>query len=281
MRARSFVYVTFVYAIALGAALVILETNPTVEPLLALALADFAATVVVFVSSRRANNSSIYDPYWSVIPIAIALWFARGSGFNFRAVLALIAVCAWGARLTWNWARGWEGLLHEDWRYVDIRRQTGKMYWPASFFGLHLMPSVLTYLGSLSLLPALVGRTAFGVLDALGGVVLVAAIAIETVADEQLRNFRRAKSDGTCAVGLWRYSRHPNYFGEILFWVGLWLLGLGAGAPLWMAIGPVAMGVLFVFASIPLAEKRSLQRRPEYARHIARTSMLIPWPPGR
>jgi steroid 5-alpha reductase family enzyme len=114
-------------------------------------------------------------------------------------------------------------------------------------------------------------------------VVTLGAIVIEAVADEQLRTFRQRKQeDGAiCTVGLWSWSRHPNYFGELSFWAGLLLFGVAAGGPWWSAVGLVAMVGLFVGASIPLAEKRSLARRPGYAEHQRRTSMLVPLPPKR
>ncbi len=278
MRTRGLVYVTLVYLLALTVAAFVARVDSS---LLGLGLADLAATVVVFAGSVRANNSSVYDPYWSVIPMALAAWFARGGDLSPRAVLVLLAVATWGVRLTWNWARGWQGLGHEDWRYVDIRRKTGRLYWGASLLGLHTFPSVLTFLGSLPMLASLTQPTALWALDALAAATTFGAIAIETVADEQLRAHRRASPGQYCPTGLWRYSRHPNYFGEILFWVGLWLFGVAAGAPAWMALGPVAMVALFVFASIPMAEKRSLARRPDYAGQIATVSMLVPWFPKR
>jgi steroid 5-alpha reductase family enzyme len=282
LLSRSFVYVVLVYAGALGAAGAIVHSMPTLDPLLSVALADFAATIVVFVGSRRANNSSIYDPYWSVLPIAIAVWFATlAVQVNARFALVLLAVLVWGVRLTWNWARGWGGIGHEDWRYVNIRKKTGRLYWPASFLGIHLFPTVLTYLGSLPMLPALTSAAPFSVLDGLAALVTFAAIAIEWISDEQLRRFRATQPNGACNVGLWKFSRHPNYFGEILFWVGLWLFGVAAGAPAWMAVGPVAMLALFVFASIPMAEKHAVARRPEYAERIRDVSMLFPWFPKR
>ncbi len=282
MLARSFTYVALVYVGALGAAFAIVHSMTTLDPLWSVALADLAATIVVFVGSRRANNSSIYDAYWSVLPMAIAIWLAsQAPQLNLRGYLALAAVQVWGLRLTVNWARGWAGLGHEDWRYVDMRKTTGKLYWVASFFGLHFFPTVLTFLGGTSLLPAFNSAAAVSATDAVATVVVFAAIAIEWIADEQLRAFRAGNPTGACNVGLWKYSRHPNYFGEIFFWVGLWLFGVSAGAPVWMVVGPLAMFALFLFASIPMAEKRALARRPEYAERIAKVSMLVPWFPKK
>lgn len=282
----AIVSAAYVTAIVVAAA-VVQTTQPDWHPLLKVGLADLAATIVVFVFSVANDNTSVYDPYWSVAPVVIALWLALGPGaareLDLRQLVVLGLVTLYGVRLTWNWARGWAGLRHEDWRYVDFRQKTGKAYWLTSFFGLHLFPTVMVYLGCLPLHAALVTTTGFGALDVVAALVTLGAIAIETLADEQLRAFRRGKrADGDiCDVGLWSWSRHPNYFGEISFWVGLWLFGLAAGAPWWAAAGWVAMVVLFVGASIPMAEKRSLARRPHYAQHQQRVSMLIPLPPKK
>lgn len=254
------------------------------HPLAAVALGDVAATITVFVFSFAMNNTSVYDPYWSVAPVVIATWLAVGPGaargFDLRQLVVVTVIAIYGARLTYNWARGWAGLSHEDWRYVAFRKQ-GRLYWVTSFFGLHLVPTIFVFLGCLPLHAALAGPSGFAALDVAGAVVTLLGTGIETVADEQLRTFRRNKqAEGAiCAVGLWRWSRHPNYFGEIMVWVGLWLFGLAAGAPWWAAIGWLAMVALFVALSIPLAEKRSLERRPHYAEHQRKVSMLIPLPP--
>jgi steroid 5-alpha reductase family enzyme len=282
---RGFAIVTFAYLAALGVAAGVVLLLPGHGPLLQLAAADAAATVVVFAFSRIHDNSSVYDPYWSVAPPLIAAWLALGPGagnpLGARALAILALVGAYAVRLTWNWTRGWAGLGHEDWRYADFRSKTGRAYWPVAFLAFHLFPTVMVYLGCLPLHAALVEPAQpFGALDVVAVVVTAAAIVIEGVADNQLRAYRRASPEGgICDVGLWRWSRHPNYFGEISFWVGLWLFGVAAGAPWWAAVGVAAMVALFVGASIPMAEQRSLQRRPHYAEHQRRVSMLVPWPP--
>lgn len=280
--------VGFAYAIAHVVAQAVVTATASWHPLASVAVADAAATVAVFVFSRSFNNSSVYDPYWSVAPASIALWLAlgpgRGDGLTLRQAVVLALVVLYAVRLTFNWARGWKGLGHEDWRYVDLRNQTGKAYWPVSLLALHLMPTAVVLLGVLPLHAALVtGATGFGVLDVVAALVTLGAIAIETVADEQLRRFRQQHREAgeICTVGLWGWSRHPNYFGEISFWVGLWLFGVAAGAPWWAGAGVVAMIGLFAGASIPLAERRSLKRRPHYAEHQRRVSMLIPWFPKK
>lgn len=272
---RSFAFIAAVYAVALAAAAYAATFSADLHA--QLAIGTTVATIVVFAGSRAVNNSSVYDAYWSVFPLAAVLWFALPN-LTERGALVVGVTSVWALRLTFNWARGWGGLTHEDWRYVDLRRKTGALYWPVSLVGLHGFPTLLTFLGTLPAIEA-VGVPGLGFLDAPAAYVSLAGIAIETAADEQLLRFRRTHPDGACDTGLWRFSRHPNYFGEILFWVGLWLLGVSAGAPAWMAVGPGAMLALFWFVSIPMAEQRALAKRPDFARRIATTSRLVPWFP--
>lgn len=287
-RARSFLVIAAAYVAALVvAALVVRGIGPDAHPLYAVALADVAATIAVFAVSVLADNTSVYDPYWSLAPIAIAPWIAAqpsAAGAPLaRQALVIFLVTLWGLRLTYNWARGFAGLSHEDWRYVDIRVNTGRAYWPASLFGLHLMPTVMVYLGCLALYPALTSPRPIGLLDALAAVVTLGAIAVELVADEQLLAFRKDRRQGEIlARGLWAFSRHPNYFGEVSFWWGLFLFALAADpGAFWAGAGAAAISALFVFVSIPLLDRRSVARRPEYADHIKRVSALVPWFPRR
>ncbi len=280
-RARRVVF--WVYVAATAAALLVAWPLAGWHPIARTALADLVATAVVFAGSRCFDNSSVYDPYWSVLPIGLALWHmvdAPADASGLRQVLVLALVLLWGLRLTYNWLRGWSGLGHEDWRYSDFRGLWGRWYWPGSFFGIHLFPTVLTWLGCLALHPALRSSAPLGLVDLLATLVTLAAVVIEAVADEQLLTFRRAHpgSGAICDLGLWARSRHPNYLGEVMFWVGLWLFAVAAApdAAGWTAIGPLAMVALFRFASVPLADRRSLRRRPGYAEHMRRVPAMLP-----
>ncbi len=285
-RAASFGIVVLAYAVALAVAAAVAVVMGDERPLVTVLVADLAATLVIFVSSRLVNNSSMYDAYWSVAPPVIVVYFlavAEPGADGLRQALVVILVWAWAIRLTANWARGWPGLDHEDWRYVDIRTN-GRPYWIQSLFGLHLFPTIQVYLGCLALYPAVsVGSDGFGVLDVLAVVVTGGAVLIELIADEQLRAFNRTKQPGDiCRVGLWAWSRHPNYFGELSFWWGLWLFALAADPSWWWTIiGPLAMTAMFVFASIPMIDKRGVERRPGYEEHMRQTSTIVPLPPRR
>jgi steroid 5-alpha reductase family enzyme len=188
-------------------------------------------------------------------------------------------------RLTLNFYRGWRGLGAEDFRYADLRRRYGRFYWPLSFLGIHLMPTLVVYAGCLPLYAALVaagGRP--GWLDGAAAAFTLGAIGLAFAADEQLRRFRRDPATvGRCMrTGLWRASRHPNYLGEIAGWWGLFLFGLTAGGAWWWTlVGPLAITLLFVTVSIPLMERRMRATRQGYEEYRRCTPTLLPKRLGR
>ncbi len=248
-------------------------------------IADIVGTVVIFGFSRFHDNSSLYDPYWSVAPIVIAAaYFVLGAELSPLNIAALAAVTYWGCRLTYNFFYGWPGMHHEDWRYVDFRDQFPKAYWWVSFGGVHFFPTLIVFVGCFGLYSGLLKpEESVPALAWTGVAVMVAATTIEAVADIQLHRWIASKPPEGSIIntGLWRYSRHPNYFGELSFWWGVWLFGVGAspGNALWTFAGPLAMTCLFLFVSIPLLDKRSLARREGYAEHMERVSAIVPLPP--
>jgi steroid 5-alpha reductase family enzyme len=275
--------VTFAYVVALAVALWLVGDGDTERPLRTVVVADVVATVIIFAFSMRWDNGSVYDPYWSVAPPFIALfWIAQADDAStVRQATVTLLVFLWGIRLTYNWARGWPGLHHEDWRYLDLYRSDAMPKWAISLLGIHLFPTVMVLLGCLPLIPALArGADSFGFLDAAALVVTSGAILIELVADEQLRRFGRSKQPGEIMTeGLWAYSRHPNYFGEISFWWGLFLFGFAADASYWWTIiGPLSMTAMFHWASIPMLDRRSVERRPGYDEYMRQVNAVVPWP---
>jgi steroid 5-alpha reductase family enzyme len=288
-RRRLLAAVAAAYATALGAALATALALAGRHPLLVAGAADVAATLAVFAFSVRHDNASLYDPYWSVAPVPIALYLAAaappGAAAPLRRALALALVLAWAARLTFNCLARWRSLADEDFRYVEIRRRTGRLYWPASLISIHLLPTGWVFLGLLPLYPALAlpGRPA-GWLDLAAALVAGGAVAVEAVADRQLRAFLAARRDPAAVLdaGLWARCRHPNYLGEILFWWGLWLLGLAAAPGWWWTVaGPLAITLLFALVSVPWMDRRMLSRHPAYAARLRATPALLPWPRRR
>ncbi|MEU8244040.1 DUF1295 domain-containing protein [Actinoplanes missouriensis] len=253
---------------------------PGPHPLLVTFAADVAATLVVFAVSMLISNASLYDPYWSVAPAVIVLaWVLGESGAAGRQSAVLALVLIWSVRLTWNWASSWRGLDQEDWRYVRLRGQRVP-FWLVNLVGIQLMPTVVVFAGLLAVWPAVaVPGRGFGVLDVVAVAVTVTAVTLEATADRQLHRFAAdpAHRGQIMASGLWRYSRHPNYLGEILFWWGMWLFGLAADPGWWWTVvGPVGMVLLFTVVSIPMMDQRSLDRRPAYAEHMRRVPALLP-----
>jgi steroid 5-alpha reductase family enzyme len=284
-RARSFLVCAAAYLAAAIAAAATARLVSHASPLWVAALADVAATVVVFAFSVGLDNSSLYDPYWSVAPVAIALYWLSGFAvdLSLRRVVLLALLLLWAVRLTVNWVGRWRGLADEDWRYAEYRR-FGAGYWPISFLGFHLFPTVLVFLGCLSMAAVLRPEAGvIGALDLVAVVVTLTAVVVEAAADRQLRSFLRAKEpDQILDTGLWALSRHPNYFGEVLFWWGLYIFGLAANPSWWWTIiGPIAITSLFLGVSVPMMDRRMLSRHPGYAAHMLTRSALVPWPQRR
>lgn len=289
-RALALVTLAYVIAVAVGAGW-LLWAPGTGRLWLDTLIADLLATLVVFGFSRAYRNSSFYDAYWSVIPpLLVLFWWWQGpigisgSG-SLRAWLLAVVVGYWAVRLTSNWAYGFPGLHHEDWRYPILRDGAGRFEFLADLFGIHLFPTLQVFVG---MLPAYVALTRPGDglmwLTWLAFAVGVAAVTLELVADVQMHRFvARRRPGAVMDEGLWGWSRHPNYLGEIGFWFSMALFGIAAapGDIWWLFVGVAVMVAMFLGASIPMMEKRSLERRPQYQDVIDRIPRLLPRPPRR
>ncbi len=289
--AKAFAWVALAYVvagvIAYGVGLFLAVRD--IPPIAVAFIADVVATVVVFAFSLAFRNSSFYDPYWSVAPIPIAIYFSAQpqaiEASFLRQFVVVTLVTIWGCRLTYNWARGWTGLDHEDWRYRDIKEKTGRLYWPVSFVGIHMMPTLWVFFGCLPLYPALMfGSRPFGPLDVIAALITFGAIRLEAEADKQLVAFRASgpPPEAVLDTGVWAWSRHPNYFGEMSFWWGLWLFGFAADpySWRWTILGAVSITLMFRFVSLPLIERRMAEKRPStFADVQQRVSLVVPWPP--
>jgi steroid 5-alpha reductase family enzyme len=246
-------------------------------------VADLVMTVMIFACSLWKTNSSAYDAYWSVIPFYLVVWLfmvTDGNQWNWMQWLTMLVVSVWSWRLTLNWARGWAGWQHEDWRYVDFRNEHGGFFQVTNFFGIHLIPTIIVFLASLGLFAVATADT-FNIWLMLSGIFVGSVgVALEYIADNQLHAFRQRpapKPDDLLDTGIWGIIRYPNYLGELLFWWGVALCGIGAGAELWTLTGIIVMMALFAFASIPMKDKRMASRRPGYEAYRQRVPALVPW----
>jgi len=257
--------------------------NPANE-LLRFLIADLVMTLVTFSFSLLKKNSSVYDAYWSVIPFYFVMLWAWNSSEQWQLAhyLTAFSISFWSWRLSHNWYRSWTGWEHEDWRYVNFRKQFGKHFQWINFSAIHLYPTVIVFLSMTGLFYLFDGTGKdVNLLIIVGNVVAIAGTLLELFADNTLfaeRNNPNRQKGTSIRKGLWKYSRNPNYLGEILFWFGLATVGVGAGAPYWTILGSIGMFLMFIFASIPMKEQRLMKTRTDFAEYKKEVSMLIPLP---
>ena len=244
---------------------------------------------VLWVVSLRLENSSIVDVAWGPGILAIGLtyyltgpsfYFASADGFVLRPHLTLALVALWAFRLASHlYAR--MRLLGEDFRYVGWRDRYEGHWWWISFFKVFLLQGFLAWVVSLPLYFAVVSMAprALTFFDYLGILLFVAGLGIESVADEHLRRFRanRANKGKVLDKGLWKYSRHPNYFGESLVWWGFGLICLATGG-LPGLLGPLVMTYLLIYVSGVALLESTLIEKAGYIQYVGRTPAFLPLP---
>lgn len=274
-RAASFLAVSAVYILATGVGIFVYRAL-SLDWWLALLVADVAATVVTFLFSLLFQNASVYDPYWSVQPPVILVAFAMGRELTVLGVLLLFAVSFWAIRLTANWAYTFKGLDHQDWRYTMLKEKTGVFYPVINFVGIHMVPTLVVYGCVLPAVYAIREGLAANVASVLLLLVSMGAATMQGIADVEMHRFRSCRDGAFIRRGLWKYSRHPNYLGEILMWWGVGLSVVCAAPRAWyLAAGAVANTVLFFAVSIPMADGRQ-SRKEGFAEYKRQTRMLLP-----
>ncbi len=250
---------------------------------LAAAAVAYGLFVVTWVVSLPLRDSSIADIMWgpALGGACIAAW-AAGDGNDRSTVIAVLAGL-WGVRLAVHVAA--RNIGHgEDRRYVAMREKHGARWPRRSLVTVFMLQATVAWIVSLPAQSAASDGSpeALGVLSLIGAAIAVAGLAFETVADLQLSAFVRSP-DGDGKVmdrGLWRWSRHPNYFGETVFWWAIWVVALGAGSPWWTFVGPLTITLLLLRVSgVTLMETTIKSRRPGYEDYVRRTSAFVPRPP--
>mmetsp|Transcript_51534 Transcript_51534/g.103560 ORF Transcript_51534/g.103560 Transcript_51534/m.103560 type:complete len:337 (-) Transcript_51534:80-1090(-) len=269
-------------------------------------IASLESTVVVFVFALTYRNTSIYDPFWCWYPLFAAVsWMASASSApSWRGWYTLALIAGWIVRynISWTWEGWFHGIRTEDWRYVMMARRlgltdsVGVSYWlVVSLIGSHVVPTMLVWfvLGPVEKVWTMASEgPAFGALDVIAIAVSIGGVALQFASDRTLRTFRQRNVASTpgqsietqvcgqpCREGPWAYSRHPNYLGEVLFWLGMDLAALAGGMHSWpwTCVGILSYAGFFRVSS-SLMDKRSLANRPGYAQVMEEVNALFPCP---
>lgn len=243
----------------------------------------FVAVTALWLVSLALKDASIVDIFWGLGFVIAALTYASQTGDGSgRKILVVALVVAWGVRLSAHLARRNLG-KGEDYRYAAWRKQYGATWWWYSFFHVFALQGGILWLVSAPLLAAMLPATppVFTILDVLGILVWAVGFFFEAVGDYQLAAFKAnpANKGKVMDTGLWKYTRHPNYFGDATQWWGFYLIALAAGG-WWTIFSPLFMTYLLLKVSgVAMLERNLKERRPEYAEYIRKTSAFIPMPP--
>jgi steroid 5-alpha reductase family enzyme len=230
---------------------------------------DIVATIVIWIVGLVIRNQSIYDPYWSVFPpILLGYWLIlQKTPISLPNTLIFISVLVWSIRLTYNFVINFSGFNYQDWRYVMLKAKKPRLWFLTNLFGINMMPTLIVFIQMLSILPVIGYTGKVNIIFLIGIFISIGAAVLQYISDKQMRIFRLIHSTKKACMrdGLWAYSRHPNYFGEVSFWWGLWVMYVGITGNIDLyVVSPILMTLLFLLISIPMMEKKILQTRPEY-----------------
>ncbi len=243
--------------------------------------------VLLWLTSLPLRDASLVDRVWGLAFLVQAIWYAWTSPdvpLSVPGTALVFLVAVWGLRLSFhltrrNWGKG------EDYRYAAMRARHGTRFGLVSLGTVFLLQAVLAWVIGLPLFAGIRGTPIPGpagaALTVAGVLVWLIGFGFEAFGDWQLSRHRAdpARRGQVLDTGLWRYTRHPNYFGDAAVWWGLWLLAAAAGG-WWTVFAPTLMSFFLVRVSgVTLLEKRLVEERPGYREYVARTSSFFPRPP--
>jgi steroid 5-alpha reductase family enzyme len=260
------------------------EPTPVMEVLLTSAAGVAVVMVVTWTISVWRRDASLVDIVWGLGFVVVATASALvGGGADSRRLLLLALVGVWGLRLSAYLA--WRNLGHgEDRRYQRMRRHHGEWFWLRSLVTVFGLQGVLQLVVSSPVWLAADATTPpdLGPLAVLGVLLWLVGMVFETGGDLQLARFKAdpAHEGQVMDRGLWRYTRHPNYFGDFCVWWGVFLVAAETGPGRWGVVGPIVMtDFLLKVSGVAMLERDIGSRRPGYADYVARTSAFLPRPP--
>lgn len=253
---------------------------PELQPWLGSLAAIMTAAVLTWAVSVARRDVGIVDSLWSLLfLIGLGVYVAAAESTGPRTTLLLSLVAIWALRLSAHITL--RGLGEpEDHRYQEIRKNHQPHFWLKSLYIVFALQGLLAWIIVLPAIAAVESGAPLGWLDFVGVALWLLGMFFEVVGDWQLYRFKREGHSGEVLdSGLWRYTRHPNYFGEATLWWGIYLLALAAGA-WWTIFAPLLLTFLLLRVSgVALLEKDISERRPAYRDYIRRTSAFFPRPP--
>lgn len=233
-----------------------------------------------WIVSVLIQDVSFVDSLWSLFFLIAAGVFAWGAEFlSLRAQVVFVLVAVWAIRLSLhitvrNWGEG------EDYRYRAIRKKNNPGFVVKSLYVVFGLQGVLAWIISAPLLPAITSTSVFGYVDIAAVLLWTVGFVFETGGDYQLKAFKENPSNAGKVLdkGLWRYTRHPNYFGDFCVWWAFYLFAVAAGG-WWTIFAPLLMSLLLLQVSgVAMLERTITDRRPQYAEYIERTNAFFPGP---
>ena len=246
--------------------------------LITVLISDVIATIVVWFFGVLFKTASMYDPYWSVQTIIIYLTLLiYYNNFNLFTIIPLIAIGIYSIRLTLNFIIGFDSLSYVDWRYKMLAKKTGKFFQLVNLTGICIFPTLVVYSASIPLFIYSTIET-YSYIDIIGSFVILLGTLLELISDIQMKKFikTRTSRQDVINVGLWRYSRHPNYLGEVIIWFGVAFILIFNNVNYFYTIAGAMINLLmFIFISIPMEERHMKQYKTNLDKYIASTSPLL------
>lgn len=276
-RALTLLVVCLIYVVAVAVGiLTYVFICDNIEWWLSVMIADIAATMVVFIFSLIFKNASIYDPYWGVQPFVITVAYLLGAqSLTFYHVALAVAVLLWSVRFMANWSYTFTGFGYEDWRYVMLKEKAKKLYPIVCLLGIDLFPTIIVYFCIMPVALVLRMEAQMPPLSLVFVVTAILSVVLQGVADCQMHKYRKQRTTLFIRTGLWKYSRHPNYLGEILMW---WSIALACVISTGMALllnGAILNTIMFLVIRIPMADKRQ-SRKQGFDEYKKQTRALLP-----
>ena len=241
-------------------------------------IADVIATVFVWLMGVIFKTASMYDPYWSIQTFVMYLGLLIKTGnWNAGTISLLVVITIYSIRLTTNFIIGFDSLSYVDWRYRMLKNKSGHLYQFVNLFGICLFPTLVVYSCSLPVIVfAEIGT--FSYWSIIGLFIAISGVFLELISDIQMKKFVKIRSSRSevINIGLWKYSRHPNYLGEITVWFGVALNLIFINPSYWYLIfGAVINLLMFLFISIPMEEKHLKEYKEDYDLYLETTSPLL------